>query len=212
MEKYLEAYKSDVNSRIAGAKTSQLAMAAPLESGSSKPQAPSEQKKPTDNAKAPPSQKASLIMALLSIGALRPAIWILSRFPWMVDAHPEIADLIIRVLNYSLTPLWEPPQVTRDRSIDFSKPRARWGSTGVTYPPSRRAMLTIWAPTPPSTSSVDFVFFFPDWVRYVPMCTQLDDLADVIEPLMRFVGLHISRDPLLVTKYLRLGRQQLSKV
>ena len=39
----------------------------------------------------------------------------------------------------------------------------------------------------------------------IPLCSSLDDLIDVIEPLVRFIGLHITRDPLFVTKSTRLG-------
>lgn len=76
-------------------------------------------------------------------------------------------------------------------------------------PPPRKPLLTLWAPTPPSTSTSDFVFFFPDWVEQVPMCSSLNDLEDVMEPLMKFIGIHISRDPLFLTKFLRLGRVHL---
>ncbi|EEB90990.1 hypothetical protein MPER_10727 [Moniliophthora perniciosa FA553] len=77
-----------------------LAMAAPLESGgtNSKPKTPAstEQKKPAEP-KDTPNQKAGLVGALLAVGALRPAIAILTKFKWLVDAHPELADLLIRV-------------------------------------------------------------------------------------------------------------------
>jgi THO complex subunit 2 len=81
--------------------------------------------------------------------------------------------------------------------------------SGISYPAPRKPILTLWAPTPPSTHTTDFVFFFPDWVDRIPISTSLDDLENVIEPLMRFVGLHISRDPLFLTKFLRLGRLHL---
>lgn len=34
---------------------------------------------------------------------------------------------------------------------------------------------------------------------------------DVVEPLMGFVGLQISRDPIFMTKFMRLGRSQIIK-
>ncbi|KAJ7591413.1 transcription factor/nuclear export subunit protein 2-domain-containing protein [Mycena floridula] len=214
MEQYREAYKADVQSRKDGAKTSQLAMAAPLESAPAstlkpaKASTPVDSKKPAAETKQPPSQKASLLLALLSLGALKPAIWIMSKFPWLVDAHPEIADLMIRIMKHSLSPLYDTLIVAKTRNPSFTQPRARWSTTGLALPPQRRSTLSLWAPTPPSTSTADFVFFFPDWTQQVPTCTSLEDLEDVIEPFMRFVGLHISRDPLFVTKFLRLGRLQ----
>lgn len=213
MDKVRKLYMADVQSRIAGAKISQLAMAAPLESSTTshpkqKATPPAAEQKKATEPKDPPSQKAGLLVALLSIGALKPAIAIMSKFPWLVDAQPEIADLMLRVLKHSLSPLYESALVTKERNPSFTQPRARFGPSG-TFPPSRKPTLTLWAPTPPSTNVLDFVFFFPDWVERVPVCTSLDDLVDVMEPLIRFIGLHISRDPLFLTKFLRLGRLHL---
>ena len=101
------------------------------------------------------------------------------------------------------------PWKLRKDGYAWFQARARYGAAGVTYPPPRKPLLTLWAPTPPSTSTSDFVFFFPDWVEQVPMCSSLNDLEDVTEPLMKFIGIHISRDPLFLTKFLRLGRVHL---
>jgi len=213
MLKCKQEYDADVQSRIAGAKNSMLAMAAPLESSgppSSRSKAPStpapEIKKvePKDT-----NQKAGLLATLLAVGSLKPAIAILSKFPWLVDARPEIADLMIRVLKVSVSPLYESLFVTKERNPSFTHPKARYGPSGVTYPPARKPLLTHWAPTPPSTNTTDFVFFFPDWVDRIPIATNLEDLEDLIEPLLRFIGLHVSRDPLFLTKFLRLGRYHL---
>lgn len=207
-------YEAKVKDRLSSAKTSQLAMAAPLEaatlSSHSKPRLPSptESKKPAESTDFPP-QKVGLLNALLAVGALRPAVAILTKFPWVVDAYPETADLMLRVVKTSISSLYESTLVTKERNPSFTQPRARYTAGGVSVPPTRRAQLTLWAPTPPSTSTINFVFFFPDWVQRVPLCSSLDDLMDVIEPLMRFIGLHISRDPLFLTKFTRLGRLHL---
>lgn len=213
MEQFREAYMADVQSRISGAKTSMLAMAAPLESSSStskaKPTAPAADTKKTPEPKALQNQKGGLLIALLAVGALRPAIVILSKFPWLVDAQLEIADLIIRIMKVSIAPLYDSLLVTKERNAGFTQPRAKWSAGGVAAPAPRKPLLTLWAPPPPCTSATDFVFFFPEWTDQIPICTSLDDLKDVIDPFMRLIGLHISRDPLLLTKFLRLGRMQI---
>lgn len=211
MEIYHKEYESEVQSRIAGAKNSMLAMAAPLESGSSSSQpkpkaAPPEMKKVETK---DVNQKAGLLIALLAVGALKPAISILSKFPWLVDSRPEIADLILRILKVSISPLYEAQLVTKERNPSFTHPKARYGPSGVSFPSLRKPVLTLWAPTPPSTHTTDFIFFYPDWIDRVPISTCIDDLENVIEPLMRFIGLHVSRDPLFLTKFLRLGRLHL---
>lgn len=211
MEKYRKDYESDVHTRIAGAKNSMLAMAAPLESVPSS----SQKSKPIPNPDVKraevkdTNQKAGLLVGLLAVGALKPAVALLSKFPWLVDVRSEIADLLIRILKVSISPLYESLLITKERNPSFAHPKARHGLSGISYPPPRKPILTLWAPTPPSTYTTDFVFFFPDWVDRVPISTSLDDLENVIEPLMRFVSIHISRDPLFLTKFLRLGRLHL---
>ncbi|THH13890.1 hypothetical protein EW146_g6381 [Bondarzewia mesenterica] len=212
-EKEHKAYLTSVDSRIATAKISQLAMAAPLESASQpKPRpsvSPPEAKKTSSEPKQRPNQKLGLVTALLAVGALRPAIAVLTKFRWLVDAHPEIADLLIRVMKHSLSSLYDSLLVTKERNPSYTQPRGRYTAGGVVQVPGRKSALTLWAPTPPSTSTMDFVYFFPDWTERVPISTSLDDMANVIEPLMAFAGLHISRDPLFLTKFLRLGRLHL---
>jgi len=192
---------------------SQLAMAAPLESGppGSKPQPSTtvEQKKPetTD----PPNQKAGILVALLSVGALQPAFSIMSKYTWFVDANPEIADLVIRIMKVSIASLYD-STFSKERKTSFTEPRARYGTTGLVKPPPRKPCLTLWAPTPPSTSTTDFVFFFPDWSDHIPICISLDDLMHVVEPIMNFIGLHVSRDPSFLSKFLRLGKTHILSV
>jgi THO complex subunit 2 len=147
---------------------------------------------------------------LLSIGDLPPALSILIKYRWMVDANPQLADLILRILKCSISTLYESALVIRERIPGFSQARARYGIGGVQPTPPRKPHLTFWAPTPPCTSMLDFVFFFPDWTERIPVCSTMADLVDTAEPLMRFIGVHVSRDPLFITKFLRLGRQQLA--
>ncbi|KAI0032028.1 transcription factor/nuclear export subunit protein 2-domain-containing protein, partial [Vararia minispora EC-137] len=215
-----KAYLASIDARIAAAKVNRLAMAGALaDSGSSapapKPRAPAADTKVPEEKqeKQMPNQKLDLLVALLGVGALRPGLAILTKFPWLKDAHPAVADLLIRVMRHSITPLFDakcPPRV--ERSPSWQQPRARYGPAGVQPPPPRKTMLTLCAPTPPGTMSVDFIYFFPDWSERVPLCATLEDLEDVIEPIMAFVGLQVSRDTLFMTKFLRLVRQQILPV
>jgi THO complex subunit 2 len=214
-EKEYKAYLASVETRIAGAKVNRLAMAAPLESSSqsNSRESGTEAEKKQPEEKQLPSQKHQLLVALLGIGALRPALSILSKFRWLTDAHTEIADLLIRVMRHSLEGLYQvkcPPKM--ERSASYQQPRLRYTTAGLQPPPARKSILTLCAPVPPGTSTVDYVYFFPNWTDRIPLCSSFDDLQDVIEPIMAFAGLHISRDPLFLTKFLRLGRQHILPV
>ena len=107
MEQTHKDYLAKVESRIAGAKISQLAMAAPLESvnSSSKPKIATPSNLKTPEAKEKSNQKVGIVSALLSIGAIRPALSLITTYPWMVDANPQLADLIIRIMKHSIAVL-----------------------------------------------------------------------------------------------------------
>lgn len=201
-------YEASVKSRIEGARNSALAMAAPLESGPpSKQKVPVvavEEKKPEVKSVC---QKAGLLTALLSVGALRPALSILVKFPWLVDVHLEVADLFIQFMKLSTSLLYESTHSVQDAG--FTQPKARYGSSGLVQPGARKPLLTLMAPTPPSTSTTDFVFFYPAWHQQVPITASLDEIQFVIEPLLRYIGPHLSRDPVFLTRLTRLARTHL---
>ncbi|VDB90065.1 unnamed protein product [Peniophora sp. CBMAI 1063] len=209
------AYKESVEKRKSAGTVNKLAMTGALEGGGGstpKPRAP--EKKGPEEKKTPTSnQKVGLVTALLAVGALRPAFAILCKFPWLKDAYPEIADVILRIMSYQLSALYElrnPPKVPNKAS--YTQPRARYGAAGPQAAPPRRKVLTLVAPPPPFTNNTDFVFFFPGWTERVPVCASEDDFEDVLEPFMAFVGFQISRDLMFVTKFTRLGKKQLQDV
>ncbi|KDR65812.1 hypothetical protein GALMADRAFT_148396 [Galerina marginata CBS 339.88] len=193
MDAFREEYLSDV--RISGAKSSLLAMAAPPESGPSSSH----------------NQKVGLLTSLLAVGALKPAIAIMSKFRRLVDANPEIADLTIRILKIAISALYD-SKFSKERNPSFNRPKARYGPSGLVQPNPRKPVLTLWAPVPPGTNAIDFVFFFPDWADRIPICNSLDDLKDVVEPLLRFIGVQVSRDPFFLTKFVKLGRLYLQSL
>ncbi|KAF7331994.1 hypothetical protein MKEN_00079700 [Mycena kentingensis (nom. inval.)] len=214
MDKVHEDYLADVRRRINATKINALALAAPLptddrpsiSASTGKPKtAPTEQKRAVESKKIQ-NQRAGIVAALLAVGALKPALAILSKYPWFVDAQPQIADLLLRILKISIAPLYDTHLVTKQRNPSFALARPRYGTTGVSPPPPRKPTLTACAPTPPCTSTQDFVFFFPQWTERIPLCSDLGDLLDVIEPLVAFLGPHLSRDSIFMTKLLRLGR------
>ncbi|KAL1714796.1 transcription factor/nuclear export subunit protein 2-domain-containing protein [Schizophyllum commune] len=213
MHKYYEEYEEDMRAKNRAAQNSLLAAAAPLDSGSSSQPAPPPPPPPPLAKRLPPNQKAGLANALLSVGALRPALYILSRHTWLVDKYPELADLLIRVTHVVIHDLNQERKAQhfkgKDCKADFHQPRLRYGNTGMAAPPARKHLLTLVAPVPPCTSTKEFVFFFPQWEEWVPRCRTVEDIPDVVEPLLRYIGVHLYRDSLLVSKLTRLACSQL---
>jgi THO complex subunit 2 len=222
MTKFRQKYLDKVKARVNASAMNALAMAAALESGPPVPTrtrpsttaattaATEEQEEKPAPVKEEQDQKGMLCIALLSVGALRPALAIMSKFPWMVDAYPEIADLVIRVLKVSLEPIYQNLLGNKERNLDFLQPRPRYAPNGLQKPQPRKTVPTLVAPTPPGTHVVDYVFFYPHWAERVPVCKRKEDVENVIEPMVRMIGFHIAREPVFLTKLARVGRAQVS--
>jgi THO complex subunit 2 len=209
MEAEHKKYLASVKAKVSASKMNALAMAAPLESTPNSNAAKTHQSTSTETKKAEkevPNQKIGILHALLSIGALRPALAFLNKFPWAVDASPDIADLMLRILKHSIGSLYDSSWNAKEPKTSFAVPKARFGASSVVAASERKPQLTVWAPTPPPTATINFVFFFPEWTERIPVCTTLEDLIDVTAPLMKFIGLHVSRDTIFLHKFLRLAR------
>lgn len=219
MNELHKKYLASIRTSITGSQVNQLVLAAPL------PPAPEKRGvRPTpmtwltpapapattaEVKKAPepkiPKQKVGLIHALFAVGALRPAFALLSKFRWMVGVFPEIADVVLRAVKCSFQPVWNQMYPPKAGTASFSRPRARYSSSGIVTP-ERRPQLTLWAPTPACSSTAEFVFFFPKWTERVPKCSSVQDLVDVMEPMLKFVGLYTSRDPQFLIKLTKVGK------
>ncbi|EJT97719.1 hypothetical protein DACRYDRAFT_72082, partial [Dacryopinax primogenitus] len=114
---------------------------------------------PTGPRKAePPNHKMGLLRALLSVGALRPALWILTKHPWMFGPYSALADLYLRLLQCSLEPLYSRISMeTLHNSVvvDISTPSNNSGSSA-----NPKHTITDLAPEPPRTAGTTFDFFY----------------------------------------------------
>ncbi|KAG8883184.1 THO complex subunit 2 [Tulasnella sp. 332] len=173
-------------------------------------------KKPTPTGpKDPPNQKLGLVRFLLSLGALRPAFSILSRFPWMVQAYPDVAGLVLRIMKVAIDPLTD-SILSTSPLMKFAESngtaRLRFLSRTQTSTYRGKPTLVTIAPLPVDSATQHNVFFYPGWPAFVPRCTSLDDLVDVLQPLMHLCGVQIHRDVEFVGRLSRLGKKALSQI
>jgi THO complex subunit 2 len=199
-----------------------LAMAAPLADDSSRSSyrqqaSASAQAKSaaTEAAKAkePANQKAQLVYSLLCVGAIRQGLTILSKFPWFASAHSDIADALLRLLNFAFEPLYLPLSLVH-RSPQYaasnSAARGKWSNAKVIMPATRVHQLTLWAPVPPPTVGASFTFFYPKWSEWIPRLRTHNHLMAIGVPLLKHVGLLACRDVALLTRLCRIGKAQLN--
>lgn len=157
--------------------------------------------KPAPKAPQENNQHRDLAIALLSVGALRQGLFILTQHPWLIDRYPQIADILLRHLDYSIDPVYR----QFSPSTTAVQPDA---------PPidARKIRPTLIFPVPPATSSLEQVFFFPDWPERIPRCSSIDDLGTIGNHFLRLIGPHLYRYPVVFMKLCRIAHSEYQNV
>lgn len=167
----------------------------------------------TAKAKDPVNQKAQLVYALLCVGALRPSLTIISKFPWFSSAHPGIADALLRLLTFSFEPLYAPLSLAQ-RSPHYatsnSAARGKWSNAKTVTSITRTQQLILSVPVPPPTINSSFTFFYPNWHEWIPRLRTHTHMMTIGVPLLKHVGLLVCRDVALLTRLCRIGKAQLN--
>ncbi|GAA5887200.1 hypothetical protein JCM5296_004560 [Sporobolomyces johnsonii] len=187
--------------------SSTAAAAAPAASSSTAPPPP-----PRDL----PNQKLGLLRALLSIGDVTHSLFILSQYPFLVPAFPDLADLLNRLLSVSVQPAYETISIVRSKEqwideLTAPKPRFTVDSKGEkkVLPPTRQVALTGDAFPDPRK---DWTFFFHAWKERTPKAGDWEGVLVVLEKtFMPFISVFVSRDFTLFTKLCRMMVKDLSQ-
>lgn len=217
-----EKWKSDMDERAFLATASALALAAPLTDDTDMPLSQNQQQQkqtqettaepktnPDGSIKYPSFQKVGLLNALLSVGSLYPSLFLLAKFPFVVDPYPEIADLIHRIFEYSIETLYEHHGKPLDtNSLPPFRPRKLPSSSvrelnlvEASLPPITKGLSCLPRVTEPSSAQ----FFYDNWNSSLKQIDDLDSLSRFSDLLLRFSGPLLSRHVTLLVKLCRIG-------
>ncbi|EEH46561.1 uncharacterized protein PADG_02659 [Paracoccidioides brasiliensis Pb18] len=165
----------------------------------------------------PADQKVLLLKSLLAIGALPESLYILGRFPWLLDAYPELPEYIHRIIHHSLSklcdssrPLSSRSDIKTEKKITSSDqaglPR---GNIRLTDPPPRRVLRWALLDKEDTNDGTDYRFYWDDWTDNIPVCQTVDDVFTLCGSFLNLSGVKIGQDPGLLTKLARLGNESL---
>lgn len=156
----------------------------------------------------PVDQKVALLRSLLCIGAIPEALFILGRFPWLLDVYPDLHRYLFRLAHYSLS------KVTQEASPSETdipvKQGPLQGSPRATDYVHRRTLR--WAKPEEKDAGdggIDYRFYWDDWADNTPVCQNVDDVFKLCSTFLRFIGLRCGEDPLLLTNLARIGKKNL---
>ena len=167
----------------------------------------------------PSDQKVLLLKSLLAIGALPESLFILSKFPWLMDVYPELPEFIHRIIHHCLSKVYSPlrPLISvdglRDQQQITSADQSGVGKGQIrlTQAPPRRVLRWAQLDVEDTNDGTDYRFYWDDWADNVPVCQSVDDVFALCSSFLNLSGHKIGRDAGLLSKLARIGKDSLIK-
>ena len=156
----------------------------------------------------PADQKYQLLKSLLCIGALPEAFFILGLHPWLLEAYPDLLELMSRLAHHSISNIYEATRPISSEQIPVVMKGAV--SRGPSRPSDFIPRRTLRWPKPDQKDAgdgVDYRFYWEDWADNVPVCHNVDDVIKLCTTLLGLVGPDCGRDTVLLTKIARIARK-----
>ncbi|KAK5219415.1 THO2 plays a role in transcriptional elongation [Exophiala xenobiotica] len=165
----------------------------------------------------PADQKVLLLKSLLAIGALPEALFILGRFPWLMDLIPDLPEYVHRILHHCLGEVYSDTQPLRDRhtlraqnpSYETDVPGFQKGQVKIVDTPERKLLRWALLDRNDSVDGTDYRFYWDEWNDNIPICQSVDDVFTLCDTLLPLVGVKIGHDPGLLLKIARIGKHSL---
>ena len=172
---------------------------------------------PQDTIPEPADQKVLLLKSLLAIGALPEALFILGRFPWLMDLCPDLPEYLHRILHHSLGRVYDNLRPMHDR-CDLQNPKPTYetdlpglpkGQVKIVDLPARKVLRWALLDRDDSSDGLDYRFYWDEWNDQIPRCQTVDDVFILSETLLALVGVKIGQDPALTFKLARIAKHSL---
>ncbi|KAE8356169.1 transcription factor/nuclear export subunit protein 2-domain-containing protein [Aspergillus coremiiformis] len=167
----------------------------------------------------PSDQKVMLLKSLLAIGALPESLFILSKFPWLIDGYPELPEFIHRIMHHclskvyaSLRPLPSADELREQRQmLSTDQSGVPRGQIRLSPAPPRRVLRWAQLDKEDTNDGTDYRFYWDDWADNVPLCQTVDDVFALCSSFLNLSGHKIGQDASLLTKIARIGKDSLIK-
>jgi THO complex subunit 2 len=167
----------------------------------------------------PSDQKVLLLKSLLAIGALPEALFIVSKFPWLMDCYPELPEFIHRILHHclskvytSLRPLSSADELREQKQIlSPDQSGVPKGQIRLIQAPPRRVLRWAQLDKEDTNDGTDYRFYWDDWSDNIPLCQTVDDVFALCSSFLNLSGHKIGQDASLLTKIARIGKHSLSQ-
>ncbi|CAK4034838.1 Hypothetical predicted protein [Lecanosticta acicola] len=173
---------------------------------------------PVENLKIPENQKILLLKALLLIGALPEALYILGRFPWLPEADYTIPPLLHRLARHMLSKVAESLHPLRSHeglrqpAEQLAETVSRSDGALLFGPrPSKRVTRWLYGDEFSTKDGIDMRHYYGDWCGNIPVCQNLDDVFSLCDTFLGYLGAKIGQDVILYGTLLRLAQHSLGE-
>lgn len=186
-------------------------------SGGNSPKSEKKDEEAKEQLPEPTNQKIVLLRALLAIGALPDALFILGKFPWLADVDTSIPPYLHRIVRKMLSKMATDTQPMQDRTelqdtrqqVSNSTPSAN-GSLSLKSRFKTRTRRWLGLDAPDDGEGVEHLHYYQDWDDNIPVCQTVDDVFLLCSTFLGYLGVKIGQDPLLLTTLLRLAKRSLT--
>ncbi|THC95729.1 hypothetical protein EYZ11_004807 [Aspergillus tanneri] len=167
----------------------------------------------------PSDQKVLLLKSLLAIGAIPESLYIISKFPWLMDTYPELPEFIHRIVHQclskvysSLRPLPLSDDIKGQKQIpSHDQSGVAKGQIRSIEAPPRRVLRWAQLDKEDTNDGTDYRFYWDDWADNVPICHSVDDVFALCSSFLNLSGHKLGQDAILLTKLARIGKDSLNK-
>lgn len=233
MNKLKDKFKDDISDRIMAAKANALSMTGvladdgppslpqrptgPISIAGSAAKAAGEAAPATEKVSDPPNTRVGLLRGLLSVGAIEPAFFILSKYSWICEPHPDLADLLLRISNFAIADFYKSRASSFSATLDDAKnkqsslaqarPRYSIAEKKLGPAPSTQVYITgrpIDVPKITDRAWRETVYFFPEWKDHLPTVDSSGELFELVSQMFKLVGVHAGRNKEFLSRLMRL--------
>lgn len=170
----------------------------------------------------PKDQKVLLLKSLLAIGAIPEALFVMSKFPWLMDGFPELPEFIHRILHHCLSKVYAPlrpenPPMSPPHTFPGQQQILSTDQSGVAkgrlrlvQPPPQRVLRWAQLDKEDTSDGTDYRFYWDDWADNIPICQSVDDVFALCSSFLNLSGHKIGQDTVLLSKLARIGKHSLT--
>ena len=187
-------------------------------SGANTPKADKNDEESKEELPTPANQKIILLKALLAIGALPEALYILGRFPWLVEVDISLPPYLHRVANQMLStvaesvrPLNSGEDTQRARAELKDLRPAPDGNLLFKQGPEKKVTKWLGLDRVDRSDGLTYRHYYLEWDDNIPRCQNVEDVFLLCNTFQGYLGVKIGQDPQLHSTLVRIAKRSLTE-